>query len=432
MTSERAMQVTPERGWVFATRSLYGDILLSTGGRLVAAALTFAKTVLLVRLLEPSVYGVVAVVLSWGYIASGVGELGCGAAFILLESSSVQAQQMAHFWSFLRSRVLVSAVLGALWGAAATTGLVTVAGISGPALLFGLGQNICHAPEFLFQAERRFTHYSRFLVGVGVLQLLWSIAALALYRQWQLGQQALWILLALAPWFAAVATLLPLAMSQWRLVKPSFKADWAYLRTMVAFGKWVAAGGLLAYVFQRWAVITLGRTGNPHAAGAYDVAVTCAQAVNLLTLAVVSALSPRFAGSHDQALARRGLVRLLKRGGPIVAAVLALYYLLRGQLITALFGPEYGASTAALDALMPSFLLSLLTQPMVAYATFGLRAPQVVCWAAMGCTALLMLAAGAITRSFGVTGLALLQSVLLIVEHLVITLYALYGPRAGA
>jgi len=372
------------------------------------------------------------VLLSWAYIASGVGELGCGAAFILLESGSDRAQQEAHFWRFVRSRVLVSVGLAALWLAAAVAKLVPLSGVGGPALLFGLGQNMCHAPEFLFQAQRTFARYSRFIVGVASLQLLWTAGALGVYHHWQLSEQTLWMLVALAPWFTAALTLLPLALPQSCFIKPAPKEDWTYLKTMVGFGKWVAAGTMLSYVYQRWAVITLGRTGTPESAGAYDVAVTCAQAVNLLTLAAVSALSPRFAASDNQAAVRRGLVRLLKQGGPIVAGVLVLYYLLRGPVITAVFGAEYRSSTVALDALMPSFLLSLLTQPMVAYTTFGLRAPQVVFWAALACTAALLVGATTVTRSYGVAGLALLQSGLLIAQHAFITLFALYGPRSGS
>ncbi|MBC7185404.1 MAG: oligosaccharide flippase family protein [Calditrichaeota bacterium] len=422
---------TTERGWLPAVHSLYGDILLSTGGRVGAAALTFAKTVLLVRLLHPAVYGGVAVLLSWGYIASALGELGCGAAFLVLESGAQREQQHARFWSFLRGRVVVSLVLGCAWFAATMVGLMPRSGVGGVALLFGLGQNICHAPEFLFQTKRRFGSYSRFLIAVALLQLLWTAGALGLYQRWQLSQQSLWVLLALAPWFAALVTLVPLAFLDRSLLHPQPSADWAYLKRMIAFGKWVALGGLLMYVYQRWAVIALARGGSAEAAGAYDVAVTCAQVVNLVTLSAVSALSPRFASSHDPTVVRRGLLRLFTRGGPVVVGVLAVYYLVRGPVISMVFGPSYNASTVALDALMPSFLLTLLTEPMVAYTTFGLKAPHVVFWAALFRTAALMLGAGAAVQYHGVAGLAILQSALRIGEHLFITFFALSGRRSS-
>jgi O-antigen/teichoic acid export membrane protein len=386
--------------------------------------------VLLVRLLQPAVYGGIAVLLSWGSIASALAELGCGAAFLVFESGASRDEQHARFWSFVRGRVAVSLVLASIWLATTAVGLMPRSGVGGAALLFGLGQNICHAPEFLFQAKRRFGSYSRFLIAVALLQLLWTAAALGVYQRWQLSQQSFWALLAMAPWFAALVTLTPLALPERSLLHPQPTADWAYLKRMVAFGKWVALGGLLMYLYQRWAVIALARGGSAEAAGAYDVAVTCAQVVNLVTLSAVSALSPRFASSHDPTLVRRGLLRLFTRGGPVVAGALAVYYVVRGPVISMVFGASYSNSTVALDALMPSFLLTLLTEPMVAYATFGLKAPQVVFWAALFRTAALMFGASAAVHYHGVAGLAILQSALRIGEHLFITLFALYRRRS--
>ncbi|MDZ7271575.1 MAG: oligosaccharide flippase family protein, partial [candidate division KSB1 bacterium] len=414
---------------LFARRPLYGDILLSVGGRTVAAALTFVKTVVLVRLLAPPVYGQVAVLLAWGYIASGATELGCGAAFIVLESGAPLDQQHRRFWRFVRTRLLVSATLMGAWVCTTLLGVPPRSALTGAALLFGLGQNVCHTPEFLYQVQRRFAPYARFVVWVALVQLAWSTGALAAYRVWHLSDETLWWLLALAPWSANLVGLVPLALQDRRLLAPQIGEDWAYLKTMVAFGKWVALCGLLAYVYQRWAVIALGKTGNPEAAGAYDVALTCGQVVNMLTLAAVSALSPRFAATHERAAVRRGLVRLFTRGGPVVALVLVVYYLVRRTVIGTVFGPHYLASIVPLDALMPSFVLTLLTLPMVAYTTYGLRAPQVVFWVALGRTALLVLGAYPATQHYGVLGLAVLQSALGIGEHLLVTLYALYAPR---
>ncbi len=415
----------------FARRSLYGDILLSVGGRTLAAALTFVKTVVLVRMLAPTSYGQVAVLLAWGYIASGATELGCGAAFIALESGSPPPQQQWQFWSFVRSRVLLSVALAGIWLCATQLDLLAQPALSGAALLFGLGQNVCHTPEFLYQAQRRFLPYSRFVAAVAFMQLLWSVGALGAFRLWHLSDHALWWLLAVAPWFAGAITLVLLALQGRPPLALPLRSDWAYLKAMVAFGKWVASGGLLAYVYQRWAVIVLGKTGNPEAAGAYDVAVTCAQVVNLLTLSAVGALSPRFAREHDQAAVRKGLLRLFTQGGTVVAGVLVVYYVVRRPVVSAAFGAHYLASIPVLDALMPSFVLTLLTQPMVAYATFGLRAPHAVFWVALCRTVLLVVGARPITEHYGVLGLAILQSALGICEHLLITLYALYAPRTS-
>jgi|GEM_PF-2426442 len=413
----------------FRDHRLYADIFQSTSGRLISAALTFLRTILLVRLLAPDVYGEIAVIFSWGYVITAIFEIGAGSAFIALESSAPLEEQNGRFWQLLRVRAglcfLVFAIVGFAIARQPSLGLLK----AGAALVLGLGQTICHSPEFLFQTQKRFRAFSLFIVLVSALQLFWTGLAVWIYRQQLCNEVTLWFLLSLSVWFAAAPILVMYSKSQgsWAF---HIRSDLRYFGRILAFGKWVALTGILAYLYQRWAVILLGSYGRPTDAAAYDVALNFSQVVNLVTLSAVNVLSPRFASSNDYATIKRGFLKVFQFGGPVVTLILAGYYVVGAKVVTLLFGNSYTMSLMPLNALIPSFLFTLLTEPIVTFATFGLRRPDMVFGIALIKTVAFLLLGAWIMKEYGLFGLALVQSFARILEHIILALITILQMKS--
>jgi O-antigen/teichoic acid export membrane protein len=407
----------------FRSNRLFTDIIRSTSGRLTSALLTFIKTILLVRLIAPEIYGEIAVLFSWGYIFTAIFEFGAGSAFIAMESSQTPGEQVRHFWQFMRVRIALGllalgmAIVVVVW----LPQRYLLKGLA--ALVLGLGQTVCHSPEFLFQVQKRFKYYSIFIVFISGLQLFWTALAILIFHLNMCGEISLWFLLSLASWFSAmpIINLVKKSHGTWT---SNIKNDLSYFSKILAFGKWVAMTGILAYTYQRWAVILLGSYGRQMDAAAYDVALNFSQILNLLVLSVVNVLSPRYASLIDFASAKRGFIKIFRFGGPVVVLFLIGYYMLGPTVVPALFGKKYTMSLVPLNALIPSYLLVLLTEPVVAFVTFGLRLPRMVFLVSLVKTAIFVLFGALIMQHYGLFGLAFFQSISRILEHVILTIIA--------
>lgn len=401
---------------------LYGDILKAIVGRFGAAALTFVKTILLVRLLAPEMYGHVAVVFSWGYIISSLFEVGAGSGFIALESKGDVTTQTARFWSFMRFRLGLSLMALSL-GLIGSVFVPPLAfGKFYAALLMGLGLNVCHSPEFYYQAQKRFTKFAGYSIWVAMLILFWTAWSLWLFKSGFIGQVSFWLCLGLSTWFAALVAFIGIHSVNQVLAFKAVRADAQYFGEILRFGKWIALTGIVNYWHMRYGVILLGGAGRSADAAAFDVAFNFAMAINLLAQSAVYALSPRFASLTDWSIARKGFIRILKWGTPLVMAFLMLYYSIGAEVVVAIFGADYRASVVPLNALMPSFLILMLSEPIVAFMVYGVKKPSLAFWVALGRTIFYIFFGYWDLQRWGIWGLALLYSFSRIAEHALLVL----------
>lgn len=406
------------------SKKIYGDITKSTVGRILAATLTFLKTLLLARLIVPDIYGEIAVIFSWGYIISSIIEVGSASSFIALESTSFPTVQLAGFWRIIRVKTGMSLLAIGIGSILFFTSQQLCSARILPALIFGLGLNLCHSPEFLLQAQKEFSRYAFFVVFVALLQLFWTWVAVYFYRIHFYNELVLFACLSLSTWFPTVVALLWIAKKYGYVGTHRLRSDFGYIVKILAFGKWIWMAGILAYLYQRWAVIILGNSDRTADAAAYDIALSFSQVINLLALSVVSVLSPHFASMTASSEAKVGLYRLVRFGLPFVFLSLGLYYLLGPSAVVYLFGQAYAISLIPLNVLMPSFLVTLVTEPIVTFVTFGLKQPKLVFWVSSVKAVVFLLVGQGLMQRYGLLGLAIFQSSARILEHLALSFYA--------
>ena len=73
------------------------DVLYTITSKLTVYALTFIRTVFLVRFLLPEYYGEFAVIFSWSIIVSTVFDLGLGLGFLIKRQKVISLMQNIDF-----------------------------------------------------------------------------------------------------------------------------------------------------------------------------------------------------------------------------------------------------------------------------------------------------------------------------------------------
>ncbi|NOZ57141.1 MAG: oligosaccharide flippase family protein [Calditrichaeota bacterium] len=405
---------------------LFRDIGQTLSGRITASLLRLVMTVLLARVLTPVQYGLVALLLNGGLLLSSVLEMGLGAAFIERESREDDAPLVRErFVRLLRGRFW-------LWaGFVLVTTLVLFIPVKAKTLVlavvvFGTGQNLCVSFQILYQVRQDFGKYAQISVLFAFAQVMWAGLLLAVYRVFGLPFDAFFWGMAALGWAPVLVLSKSTGVALRELLRRDWSSDFAYIRSLLRFGKWVGLTTIATQTFSRYAVILLGAVEAVAEAGRYDIAMTVGRSVNNIVISTTAVLFPRFAQQRKTEDMRRSVSNVLKMAGVVVLVGLLFYYLAGRWLVLLLFGENYRASMTYLDILMPGLLLPILLEPIIGVVTFSMSQPRIV-FAIRAIKLAVFVAFGTVVlRRFGVAGVAGFQTILAIGETVAFLVFVLF------
>jgi O-antigen/teichoic acid export membrane protein len=235
--------------------------------------------------------------------------------------------------AFLALTHLTSNIEPYLWGAA----------VGG---LIGLQQLLVS----VLQVQHQFKRVGAGAAAIGVLRLV-GIVVLTAAGILSVGHAIGVFVLAAAVAAAATATLLPKA----RFIGVHRVPPRAYV-SLITFGGWLVAGGLLEAAFQRLDVFSLSLVSTAREVGLYSSALTVLLPIFFISLAVNTLTYPRMmrsAAQHNleelQHEFRFSTAMLGLLGLPFLTLIAAQY----PDMSAAIFGDRYSASYAAVLQLLP-------------------------------------------------------------------------------
>lgn len=154
-------------------------------------------------------------------------------------------------------------------------------------------------------------------------------------------------------------------------LQPRF--DREVIREHWEFGRWLFASNVASYLPRYVAAAVLSSFLSVAAYGGYRAFEQLSNAANVPLTAINNVLRPRMArdASHGPRAVWQTMLPVMALGGAALALFAVALIVVRGPLVSAIYGSEYTEFTAALFliALFPSFILqkSLLTNALQAF-----------------------------------------------------------------
>jgi PST family polysaccharide transporter len=339
-----------------------GTILLAAQAVRVLGQLT--TMVVLVRLLPPSAFGLLAMVASLGVILDLVKELGLSAATIQKQNIS-HAQVSVLFW--------VNAVAGMLLAVALIGGAPALAHFYGQpdleavtqwlALGFVLsGLTVQHWA--LLRRQMRFTA----IAGLETAADLAGFAAAIVLAVTGAGYWALVVQRLLTPGLLMVGSWL---VCRWRPARP---APAEGLRKLLQYGGAVTASGLASAFARSVDQILIGWLWGPVVLGFYERTTRLVLLpVNTINAPVYAAAMPALSRLVERPERYRSMFRhIMQKLALLTMPVFAMAAVLAGWLVRILFGPAWEDATplVALFSVSAACLPVLLTSGLL-YMTHG-------------------------------------------------------------
>jgi lipopolysaccharide exporter len=307
------------------------------------AVLSFARSIILARLLTPEIFGLMALCSMAIRMIEIFTETGFGAALIHRQQRFEEARDTAFTFMVLRGVGLsLLACLIAPWAAAfydqpILSSLVTVIGIS---LILTGCQNV---NMIALQKELDFKRLTYFEQTTAVLNFFVSVGfAYALRSVWALVYAQLAA--------AAISTILSFAMLPGRV---RFRFDAKVAKELFHYGKFMTGLAIVVFLTRELDNLAIGKMLGMEALGYYVVAYTLANIPSTyLSTVMAKVLFPMFSKlQHDHA----GLgieygrgIRLLTAIAVPLSVGLAV---LAPEIVAVLYGPKWAAAATALQIL---------------------------------------------------------------------------------
>jgi O-antigen/teichoic acid export membrane protein len=360
-----------------------------TSAGVLRLGLGFVASLVIARALQPTDFGVYAVLAATVAIVSTVAEGGLTEAAVLRISSAWPAKPhlaVQRSTTFLWLRLGLSlGVVGAACG---------VAGIIAGHLLNGVDENLLRwaligvvataasgALSAMLQSTGAFGRMSSLtLVNTGLTALL----ALALAITQTLNLLTALLILGIGTSIATFAAGRALLPRSWSLRVPPLADLRAEAGQLVRTGRWLWLASLFAVLTANAEVLMLNRWAALPLVGAYALALNLAAKANLVNDSLYTVLLPGVANLDERAKVRGYIRRGLLRSCAI-ALGLALLIPVSEPLIVLIYGQDFAPSAAffrlllgvmIFDVLLTPFLLLPLAyrRPRLLAAADGLRA----------------------------------------------------------
>lgn len=328
---------------------------LRLGGKL----LTWSVTLVVIRLLTPADYGLMALASLVIGFAGLFGEPGLSA--VLIQKAALEPALVRQVQGLvLVTRLLLTLVVLALapWVTAffADPRLLPVVQVL--ALVFVIGAPAV-VPAALLARELAFKRLALVELAAAVLA---SLAVLGL----ALAGYGVWALVAGTLVEATLTAGGTLALAR-RWTPPSWR--WQGLRAVWGFGLRVRGQGVLVYLNKQLPILLIGRLLGQEAVGLYSVGNELARLpVRLLLRALADVSFAGYARLQQRRRARLYFLRFVEGVSLLFVPVLWLLALLADELVPLLFGAHWAGAAVVLRALalvLPLWALTRLLTPVL-------------------------------------------------------------------
>jgi O-antigen/teichoic acid export membrane protein len=372
-----------------------GWMALGFGSRQLVSWLSM---LLLVRLLDPDAFGVVAV--AYVIISALVYLRGSGiwAALVYRRTEIEEAASSAFVYVMLSSVAVYLVCFAAAplfaW-AFKMPELTAVLRVMALMIVFA-GVDV--VPGAMLERELKYSAFARIDLGTAVVQLTASVGlALAGAGVWSLvtGQVA-------AAAFGAVAIW---AVTPWR---PSLRlAKWSAVRELFRYGRFAGAANIATFFSGILDTVTVGRVLGATAVGFYSIAFRVATIPeSVFSFLIVKAMFPAFSiVQEDREAFRRIFVQHAQRMALIVLPATIFVALAAEPIVLTLLGEEWSSVITPVRILAVFGFVRALSA--TANAVFrGAGKPHVTMWFALANIALLVPALIVLTKSYELDGAA--------------------------
>jgi O-antigen/teichoic acid export membrane protein len=313
----------------------------------------FGRNMLLTRLLAPSAFGAMAIVLSSSSLLSSFSDVGLWPAVIQNPRGGDDRYLNAAWWlGFVRAICIYVAIFAAAPWIASFYGIADLSPLLRVALLSTVLDGMISPRAKLAHKEMRFGRWAVINNGGGICGVILTIGlSLILHNVWALaigycGENAFRCL------FSYI--LFP--------GLPSFKCDKHAVQDLLRFSKGMLGLAFLNLIFTRADIFVLGKLYSPALLGIYTMAVSLVQTpASFLINMLASTLLPAF--SHVQADKER-MNRILSEVTSWVILlglpVMVMIWLCGSSLLTVTYGVQYAAAAGALALAAGVVLLNTL------------------------------------------------------------------------
>lgn len=357
------------------------------------------------RLLGPSDFGNLLIVLAIIVIASDIADFGLNSGIINFVSKNKDTKD---YYFYLSSAIQLKLLFGVITVVIISVGSIYLAEtvfnkVAINSLLVAgsvgiLGQMLFSFSTSTLQALQRFYSWSGLLIGSNLLRL---IALFILLNTNQLSAQTVLFSFIVMPFlfFGFSLLLLP---SKHIL---HFSHSQVSTDTLIKFSSWVGITNILWVFLSKADTLLLGRLVSSIQLGIYGIASQLTVVINQLISALAAVLAPRFASFKEKKEMNRFLIKFsFAISGLIILSVFLLpivYFILPGIL-----GEQYVTSLPIFVVLILAGLLVLLATPLHESIRYFFQRPNVFLYI-YGIQLLLTTIFGIyLTNGYGILGMA--------------------------
>lgn len=348
------------------------------GSNIATSFLAFLYTILLVRTLSPSQFGIFSAVIAFTLLISGIGDLGIGSGLSRFLPPLYSQRKMKQANSLIKTSFIFQASVSLFLFLLIMTFSPFLAGIilkdekywhlfiiSG----FGvIGIIYLALVTFSLSAQKKFP-------DVAVINTVSTLIKLVLML-------ILYFFFKLTITLALVAFMVSFFIT-WLLV-PLFlpykfifaKASWKSLKKLLSYSIYLGVSKLFASTSSRLDALMLIPLSSSYEAGIYSAAFKIASFYVLLASSFSMVIAPRlssFANISESVIYLKK-VTLAVLG---ILATMVVMYLMAPFLVVFILGTNYSASVAVFQALLLPMALFTLTIPSVNFLLYSLTKPQV-------------------------------------------------------
>ena len=339
-------------GGTLRAKVMRGGVLLGSGS-MVEQASRFARNMILTRLLAPSAFGAMAIVMSSSAIVGSLTEVGLKAAVIQNSRGGEKAYLDAGWWMAMGRAVSTYVIIFSLapW-VAHFYGNTELSALLRMALLSVLFEGAMSPRSILPQKEMKFGRWTAISNGGAIAGVVLTVVLSFYLRD-------VWALAIGVCSENAFRCILSYILCPGL---PSLGWDGHVVRDLYRYSKGVFGLSFLNLIFSRTDIFVLGKLYSATALGLYSMAVYLVQTPSVfLTAMLVQTLFPSFAHvQDDKERINRILVEVTSWGILLGLPGVVVIYFCAPSLLTVIYGARYVAAAGPLAVAATVVFLNVL------------------------------------------------------------------------
>ena len=340
------------QGDALRAKAMRGGAWLGAGS-VAEQAFRFARNMILTRLLAPSAFGTMAIVMSSSAIVGALTEVGIKQAVIQNPRGSEKAYLNAGWWMGMWRAIGMYLIIVAMapW-VAHFYGVAELSALLRVALLSTLFDGAMSPRSILAQKELKFSRWTAITNGGGICGVILTVTLSFVMRD-------VW---ALAIGFGSENVFRCILSYILYPGLPSLRWESHAVRDLYSFSKQAIGLSFLNLIFSRTDIFVLGKLYSTTALGLYSMGVALVQTpCSFITTMMAQALFPAIAHvQEDKERVNRILMEatswLILLGLPVVTVI----YLCRHSLLMLVYGTRYVAAAGPLAVASTVVFLNIL------------------------------------------------------------------------